>query len=561
MNGGAFGRKRLVRTGILLDLVLVVAGTVMVFWPTLQSGFSRMQTDPGDTWFLNYVLEHETRAITQPSAAGTFWSPPFFYPTRNALTYSESLVGALPVYVLLRAAFPPDTAYQAWCIAMLVSCYAAMAFALRRLAVSPALSSLGAFIFAFGLQRASHLGHGQLLPAAFAPLAILALVQLTMEPSRRWLAGFLAASFLQVTAGIYLGWLLLLGAAAFGLLALLLDADLRARQLRFLKDNVSFVLPAFLSWAALLYLFLRPYLLAARELPPRPWSDILLLAPRPRSWIAAPTGSLWAKLGEVFPPDTPLVWEQRLFLGVVPCLLVLFGLVLALRLRNEGEFRRTVVLAALGSVLVLGLVSLRLPVKMLEVSVKGRPLEYVTLWRIVYDLVPGATSIRAVGRIWTVLLPLSLVGGLVALDHALVRLRSARWRSGLITVLVVLGVVDQFQAGLPSFDKLECRREVQSLRPVLAETGCDAGYVRLDPSKPFFVSQLGAMWGGLEANVPVLNGYSGNFPPGYPDVTRSMTDTEATEWFSHAPPGRLCIVEPATPGNPRRARVVGTSRE
>jgi hypothetical protein len=431
-----------------------------------------------------------------------------------------------------------------------------MALALRRLGVQAALSSLGAFIFAYGLQRASHLGHAQLLPAAFAPLAILAVVLQASEPTRRRFAGLLVASFLQVAAGIYLGWFLLLGLAVFASLVFVIDPDLRARQSRFLRENALFALLALSSWAASLVLFLRPYLLASRDLPPRPWTDVLLLLPRPRSWFASPAGSLWARLGDVFPPDTPLVWEHRLFLGAVPCLLVVIGLVVVLKLRGEGGSRRTIVLAALGSALILGLVSLRLPVKELGFSVGGERIEYLTAWKLVYDFAPGATSIRAVGRIWTVVLPLALVGGLIAFEFVMARLRSARRRAWLTGTVVLVGIVDQYQAGLPSYDKRENRAEVRALRSALAGNGCDAGYVLLDPSRPFYVSQLAAMWGGLESNVPVLNGYSGNFPAGYPDPTRSMTDSEIASWLSRVSMNRLCIVDSAPPGMPRRIRVV-----
>ncbi len=545
---------------VLLDLVLVVVGTVMVFWPTLRSGFAGMQTDPGDTLYLNYVLEHETKTLGERAYGEALWSPPFFFPTRDTLTYSENLLGALPVYAILRGAFPPDTAYQVWCIAMLAFAYASMAYALRRLAVSPLLAGLGAFVFAFGLQRASHLGHGQLLPAAFAPLAILALVLHAREPARRRFAGVLVASFLQITAGVYLGWLLLLGGVLFSLLVFSIDSELRRRQLRFLKESPGFVLVALASWAGALVLFLRPYLVAARDLPPRPWSDVLLLLPRPRSWIAAPTGSLWARLGDVFPPDTPLVWEQRLFLGAVPCLLVALGFVVARGLQGDERFRRTIILAALGTVLVLGALSLRVPVKMLGISAGGERVEYLTLWRFVYDFLPGATSIRAVGRIWTVMLPLALVGGLLGLEVALGKLRSGRLRSWVTAAIVAIGVVEQYQADLPSFDKLSYRADVRSVRTALSGSGCDAAYVVLDPSKPFYASQLVAMWGGLEANVPVVNGYSGNFPPDYPDPTRSMTDAELRSWLSRAPEGRHCVVELAKPGAPRSLRTLERGR-
>lgn len=542
---------------LLLHVVLAAGGTVVVFRPTLESGFSRMQSDPGDTVYLNYVLEHATRALAGSTAAGTLWSPPFFFPNRNSLAYSENLLTGLPVYAVLRGALAPDTAYQAWCITVLALLYAASAWTFRRLSISTPLAGLGAFVLAYGLQRASHLNHGQLLPAAFTPLALLALVLHVREPSRRRLAALLGLSLLQVVAGIYLGWLLLLGCAVFAGLLLGLDPELRRRQWRFVRTSACYVIAASAAWVAGLTLFLRPYFAAAAELPARPWADVLLLLPRPRSWISAPPGSLWSRLGDVFPPDTPLVWEHRLFLGAVPCALVAFGLLEVVRRRDADRSRRVLVLAALATVLVLGLLSLRLPVKMLDLSPGGERLEYLTAWSVVYDLLPGATSIRAVGRIWTVMLPLVLMGGLVALETGLGRLRRRGLRACVAGAILVFGVAEQHLADQPSFDKLAFRAEVAATAKALSGSACDAAYVQLDPSRPFFTSQLAAMWGGLEAGLPVVNGYSGSFPPGYPDPTRTMTEEELRTWLAKAPPGRYCIVERAASGAPAGVRVLG----
>jgi hypothetical protein len=160
-----------------------------------------------------------------------------------------------------------------------------------------------------------------------------------------------------------------------------------------------------------------------------------------------------------------------------------------------------------------------------------------------------------------VILPLALIGGFLGLELALDRVRLARRRNWITASIVLFGVAEQYQADLPSFDKLEYRAEVKSVRTALEASGCGAGYVVLDPSRPFYVSQMVAMWGGLEANVPVLNGYSGNFPPGYPDPTRSMTDVELAEWSSRAPGQRLCVIEPPSSNAPRRVRLAAGPRE
>src|SRR5262245_34942640 len=96
----------------LLPWLLLGLGIVMTFHPTLLSGLTRMQTDPGDTRFVHYGLEHFHRWAMRLSPNENFFDPPFFYPARNVNAYSDMLIGAAPLYSLFRVFFiPPDYAY------------------------------------------------------------------------------------------------------------------------------------------------------------------------------------------------------------------------------------------------------------------------------------------------------------------------------------------------------------------------------------------------------------------------------------------------------------------
>ena len=79
-------------------LLLLAFGLTAAFYPTLFSGFRRMQNDPGDTRHLNYILEHDYLWLTRAPLDRDLWSPPIFYPVANAAAYTELLLGALPFY-------------------------------------------------------------------------------------------------------------------------------------------------------------------------------------------------------------------------------------------------------------------------------------------------------------------------------------------------------------------------------------------------------------------------------------------------------------------------------
>jgi hypothetical protein len=114
-------------------------------------------------------------------------------------------------------------------------------------------------------------------------------------------------------------------------------------------------------------------------------------------------------------------------------------------------------------------------------------------------------------------------------------LRRLRYGPVIAGLVLVLGVAEQVPVrDLPSFAVAPWQARVAALRDRL--TPGTVAYVDLPADRPYWESQLTAMWAGLEAGVPVVNGYSGRYPLGYPGRgKRTMTDDELTEWLHGAP--------------------------
>src|SRR5438270_783392 len=81
---------------VVLYLAALCGGTYSTFRPTFDSGFARVQADAGDGMLNHYLLEHSWRVVSDTGYCGTLWSPPFFYPERLTLAYSESFLGVVP---------------------------------------------------------------------------------------------------------------------------------------------------------------------------------------------------------------------------------------------------------------------------------------------------------------------------------------------------------------------------------------------------------------------------------------------------------------------------------
>jgi hypothetical protein len=132
----------------------------------ILSGFDLIQTDPGDTRFNNYILEHGYCWIIGDNAHRNFWNPQIIFPATNTTAYQDIILGAAPICWLFRAfTLPYDTSFQLWMMTVCALNFFLTFLLLRRgFGLSIIASCGGAYVFAFGGIRISQLGHQQLLP-------------------------------------------------------------------------------------------------------------------------------------------------------------------------------------------------------------------------------------------------------------------------------------------------------------------------------------------------------------------------------------------------------------
>ncbi|MBV9388345.1 MAG: hypothetical protein JOZ78_18130 [Chroococcidiopsidaceae cyanobacterium CP_BM_ER_R8_30] len=521
---------------ISLYLVVCGIGVFNLFNPTLLSGFERMQTDPGDTRVNNYFLEHSFQLLSNRNYIGELWSPAFFYPFKNVLALSDNLFGSAPIYWGFRTFLPPTTAFQLWVIAAAILCFASFVVLLRHYRVSHLLSAFGAFLFAFSMPRIGQLSHAQLLPQFFTPLAFLVGWEFVKYPTSKRLALLLLLTYLQVLAGIYLGWFWLFSSIIFFGIVYILDLSARTRLIRYCRSRYKAAIAIVLVWLGLMSLTLFPYVEIMRVIGARSYSEIDTMLPRLASWFSVPEGiGLWSPLLSRLSEGLPAVPEHHLFAGISIILLTGFSLLTLLRFKKLLTVERFLLIqACLIVFVILFILSLRLP-------------SGLSLWRIVYEVVPGAKAIRSVTRVWTVAYFYLLIAVIVSFD-SLLRTAIVRRRlsSALVSLLLILGIAEQIVLGSPSYEKAPYLREVADIQ-TLMQKDCNVAYVLLNPQVPFVIDQLTAMWAGIGANVPVINGYSGKAPPEYSgDMMQSMDTAQVAYWLGEGEKGHLCMISPSS---------------
>lgn len=510
-------------------------GVFIAFQPMLISGFSLMQADPGDTRLNNYFLEHSFQLLVNSDYIGDVWSPAFFFPYKEVLAFSDNLFGSAPIYWLFRTFCSSDLAFQLWMIAVCIANFVSFAFLMQKLNVGHGLSALGAFLFAFSMPRIAKIGHQQLLPQFFTPLVFLTSLRFMEKPTIKRLCLILLLTYLQILSGIYLGWFLIFSLPIFWGTAYKINSQNRDLLIIFWRNNYKKIIGIALGWLLLTVFTLFPYLKAKSVLGGRSYSDVDPMIPRISSWFSVQPGSLWSSLLGWVSRDLPMPNEHYLFAGFTLIGLTGLSLYTILRLKSILSFQNyRMIKICLITFIIIFCLSLRLPFGL-------------TIWRIIYEVVPGASVIRAVSRIWTIAYFYLLIAVCLNLDSILkVLVNNKYWRWLIVSLVCLLSVSEQIVLNPPNYEKAPLIQEVAELRDLM-QNNCDVAYVSLNPARPFWVDQLTAMWAGIEANVPVVNGYSGNEPPNYGTTTEPMDTAMILHWLDIAGKnieGRLCMISP-----------------
>lgn len=479
---------------------LWLVGLVAAFHPALRSGFAELQINLGDPRLVQYVLEHSWQWLRGAAGHESFWSPPVFYPATNVGAYTDTLVGSAPLYWLARGLrLAPGPAYQLWMMACLsLNFLAAQLFLRRDLRLAPWPAATGAFLFGFGINRLANFNSPQLFPLFFGVFALhagLRALDDTLGPARR--RGWIALAFLslgsQAWSTFYPTFFLALVLLTATLVALTLPES-RARLLRLLRAHAVTVASCALLCGLGLLPLARAHLAAAGELGQRQWEEVALSLPSWGSWLYPGLRNL--VYGALADSDlfefTTAPSQHSNGVGFLTMLLALGGFWLGRR--------RTSVRIAVATVAVLVLVTTR--------------LGDVCAWRWIYDALPGARAIRYVARIG-IYVPLAAGLGLALALEGI-----GRRRPWLAVLLGGLCLVEQLH-DLPGKNEAEYTKAVLHAAAQV-DPDCDAFFLttRALPGAAYpavrpRLTQVFAMWVGLEARKPTLNGFYGNEPPGW----------------------------------------------
>ena len=135
-----------------LPIGACLLGVVFANHPMLFSGLRGIQVRHEDPRLINYLLEHGYLWLRGMPSHRELESSLLYYPSPNALAFSDTLLGAAPLYWPWRLAhIPADTSFQSWLMTCFVMNYAVFFIFLRSVfSVGRGPAAMGGFLFAFG---------------------------------------------------------------------------------------------------------------------------------------------------------------------------------------------------------------------------------------------------------------------------------------------------------------------------------------------------------------------------------------------------------------------------
>jgi hypothetical protein len=496
--------SRVDKRGLAAAAVLGILGLLVFYRGFFFSGFTAVQGDEADGRLTSFIATH----WLDPSRWGSWLDLGMFYPLTDTLGFSDWLLAngvlAAPFAFL---GVPAYAAFQWSLIVISATGYASMVTFLKiGPRVSWTVSIVASLAFTFGNAMYVASEHPQLATVSWLPLAPL--LTLFATRSRRWWMWAL-------TLGVLLGFILMTGFYVFWFIWLAaLVITIVAFTIRVIRDWMVIHRQRLVKIAAVSLAGMAPFVAIAAPIYLRALdigrgqrgdADILYWSLSPRDYVNVSTSNaVWGDvIDALYPADlwwrsSPSEWSY----APTPLLWLLAGLALLLAIRR---WRSATVWesAAVGS-LISGLILEFLLIR----------IGPIFPWSLIIHI-PGATAVRALGRLQLVAAFLLLVGVAVIVD----RWWRTRPRSRLLSaaaVLVCLLIVMEQVNLEPRQENGPDRRNALASLP-LPPAECET-FVVLRPLIPDDLSpptQIDAMLVSRSTGVKSMHGYTGIEPPGW----------------------------------------------
>jgi hypothetical protein len=185
----------------LAPTLLYLATTIALTYPLVRHIGSVIPHDLGDPVLNTWLLWWSSKRVPMTSA---WWNAPMFFPASNVMALSELLIGLLPItFVVQGLTHNPVAAYNVAFVLSFPLCGLAVYALAWELTERRDAAFLAGLAFAFAPYRMGQLAHLQVLSYYWAPIALVGLHRYLRARDWRWLILFGSAWLMQALTNGY----------------------------------------------------------------------------------------------------------------------------------------------------------------------------------------------------------------------------------------------------------------------------------------------------------------------------------------------------------------------
>lgn len=505
------------KTTIWVVLAFIVL-TLVFTHPLAANMTSRLPDDLGDPLFNTWVVNWDIHALLSDPA--DILNANIFHPYKKVLAYSDLMIApailGIPAKLLTGN---PIFTYNFIFLVLMVLAATAMHLLVTHLTRSPVAGFVAGCLYAFSAYRFAEAGHLQLMTDFFIPLGFL-FAHRYLERRRLRDLIFLAVTVaLQAASAWYYAIYLVLALAIF--FAVMLAAKRLPRRLSTVRDLAvaTVLLIVFIASMA------RPYLELNKTMPGfvRSIDEAANFSARPADYLVSmPDNLVIGPLSRPFLRDR----ERVLFPGVATIIFAVVTFMLAVRKNRDpspdsGEAAPPVDRAGVTAYGLIALTALTLSAgPYFTRSGRRLPLPF----SVFFEHVPGFRAMRVPARFGLlVLFSLVVIAGWGVAAAA--RWLKRRWpelafaRVVVVIACVALLVLQTFW-GLALSEPIVSGKGIPAVYRWLSSQDKPGAIVELpmEPAAKRYIYFSTYHW------KPLVNGYSGYFPPLNQDILNEMKD-------------------------------------
>jgi hypothetical protein len=491
-------------------LLLLFIGLHISFFQITGYDLKNMTGDLGDSRFILCIVEYNYKWLT--GHYSSYWDGFFMYPDKEVISYSDNLLGSLPLYAAFRmSGIGFLGAFQLLILSCHVLNFALCYFCLYRLSGNRYGAACGAFIFAFSIALNGMHYHPQYSFRFCIPLFFYFLFNYLNTKQLRALCYAALFLVLQFYLGIYLGYFLLITGGIFAG-SFILVKSMNADTFKKLFVHLLVVIP--LSFVALLPLF---YFYYRRNQITGYYTDYdfyMQTLPRLSSYFKSFPGALsWDFLSHT-QVNSKYEWLHQLFPGGLVLLSLLISCFFILKQDPEKHYR--IILLCLFIFMLF------------TINIGGHTL-YGYLMKI-----PGIKAARVVSRSVTVLL--FFAGWLFCMNVTLLQERFGKYRKIILVALPCLLLLDNYclPSSFKKFDREESYARILNIEHKIRKVPNPEKFKAFawvpGITTESHIYHIDAMLAALDMNSKTVNGYSSSAHKQYGPFWRNIDSLSLADW-------------------------------